>query len=151
MSLLGLDIGTTGCKVIVFDHEGRILGQGAREYAIHFPHPGWAEQDAERVWQVAWEALSEAVSRARRDPPRALALSVQGEAVIPVDVEGRALRPAILGMDTRTAAQNAWLGERFGAEALFRRTGMPLHTINTLPKLLWLQQNEPGLWRTANR
>lgn len=46
MSLIGLDVGTTGCKAIVFDHMGRILGQGAREYAIAFPCPGWAEQDA---------------------------------------------------------------------------------------------------------
>jgi xylulokinase len=155
MSLIGLDIGTTGCKAIVFDYRGHILGQGAREYAIDFPHPGWAEQDAEQVWQMAWEALAEAVSQTRQEsprqePPRALALSVQGEAIIPVDAQGRALRPAILGMDTRTAQENDWLAGRFGAEALFARTGMPLHTINTLPKLLWLQRHEPDLWRTAS-
>jgi len=151
MSLIGLDIGTTGCKAIVFDAEGRILGQAAREYAVSVPHPHWAEQDAERVWQLAWEALLEAVHGARQDPPVALALSVQGEAVIPVDGEGRALRPAILGMDTRTGAENEWLAGRFGAEDLFQRTGMPLHTINTLPKLLWLQRHEPEVWASAHQ
>ena len=96
MSLIGLDIGTTGCKAIVFDGSGKVLGQGAREYPISFPRPGWAEQDAERVWELAWQALWEAVTSVQMDPPVALALSVQGEAVIPVDREGRALRPAIL-------------------------------------------------------
>jgi xylulokinase len=151
MSLIGLDIGTTGCKAIVFSSEGKILGQGAREYSILTPHPNWAEQDAEQVWRLAWDALREAVATAGDDPPQALALSCQGEAVIPVDEKGAALRPAILGMDTRTDAENDWLAERFGAENLFNRTGMPMHTINTLPKLLWLQRNEPEIWKTAQQ
>jgi xylulokinase len=151
MSLIGLDIGTTGCKAIVFSKEGKILGQGAREYPILTPHPNWAEQDAENVWRMAWDALSEAVKGTDGDPPLALALSCQGEAVIPVGGAGRALRPAILGMDTRTDSENEWLAERFGAETLFNRTGMPMHTINTLPKLLWLQGHEAKIWKTAHQ
>lgn len=153
MSLIGLDVGTTGCKAIVFDVDGRILSKAAREYAVLFPGADRAEQDAEMVWQLAWTALSEAVNAApaRSDPPMALALSVQGEAVIPVDQEGTALCPAILGMDTRTGAENAWLVEQFGADALFQRTGMPVHTINTLPKLLWLKEHEPEVWKAAEQ
>ncbi len=151
MSIIGLDIGTTGCKAIVFSHEGNILGQGAREYAIQTPQPDWAEQDAEQVWQLAWEALREAVASVTDDPPLALALSCQGEAIIPIDGAGRPLRPAILGMDTRTGAENRWLAEKFGAETLFNRTGMPLHTVNSLPKLLWLQRHEPELWQRADQ
>jgi len=155
MSLIGLDIGTTGCKAIVFDEQGRILGQAAREYPILTPLPFWAEQDAEEVWQKGWDALGQAVASAamavQGDLPVALALSVQGEAVTPVNGEGRALRPTILGMDTRTGAENEWLKERFGAEALFSRTGMPVHTVNTLPKLLWLKEHEPDVWRAADQ
>jgi xylulokinase len=151
MSLIGLDIGTTGCKAIVFDETGQILGQAAREYGIGTPRPHWAEQDAEQVWQLAWESLRAAVAQAQDNPPVALALSCQGEAVIPVDVSGRALRPAILGMDTRTTAENDWLADKFGAAELFNRTGMPLHTINTLPKLLWLQRHEPELWQSTHQ
>jgi xylulokinase len=140
----------------VFSTGGDILGQSAREYPILSPHVGWAEQDAEQVWQLALEALGEAVTVARHDwpsgsAPVALALSVQGEAVVPVDEEGRPLRPAILGMDTRTEVENEWLRENLGAEVLFRRTGMPVHTINTLPKLLWLQRHEREIWRRAHQ
>lgn len=151
MSIIGLDVGTTGCKAIVFSDDGNIIGQAAREYPIHTPRPDWAEQDAEEVWQLAWEALGEAVAAARHDPPVSLALSVQGEAVIPVSEDGRPLRPAILGMDTRTGAENKWLADSFGGEELFQRTGMPLHTVNTLPKLLWLQRNEADVWQQASQ
>ncbi|WP_298982538.1 FGGY-family carbohydrate kinase [Caldilinea sp.] len=151
MSLIGLDIGTTGCKAMIFAQDGRVLAQARREYAVQTPQPGWAEQDAEQVWALAWQCLRETATQATDDPPVALALSCQGEAVIPVDRRGRALRPAILGMDTRTTAENAWLSETLGADALFQRTGMPLHTINTLPKLLWLQRHEPELWREAHQ
>ena len=147
MSLLGLDIGTTGCKAMLFAVDGRVLGQARREYTIQTPQPGWAEQDAEQVWRLARELLRVVIAAASVDPPVALALSCQGEAVIPVDAKGVALRPAILGMDTRTTAENAWLVQTFGAEELFLRTGMPVHTINTLPKLLWLQRHEPAIWR----
>ena len=151
MSIIGLDIGTTGCKAIVFSRDGDILGQAAREYAVLTPQPDWAEQDAEEVWQLARAALGEAVAAAGGDPPVALAISCQGEAVIPVDGEGRALRPAILGMDTRTGAENEWLAGQFGAEELFSRTGMPVNTVNTLPKLLWLQRHEPDIWQSADQ
>ncbi len=151
MSLIGLDVGTTGCKAIVFSEAGHMLGQAAREYGILTPQPTWAEQDAEQVWELAWESLKEAVAPVKDDPPVALALSCQGEAVTPVDATGRAIRQTILGMDTRTAAENDWLVEQFGAENLFNRTGMPTNTVNTLPKLLWLQRNEPDVWQQADQ
>ena len=93
MSLIGLDIGTTGCKAIVFREDGAIIGAASREYRILTPHPGWAEQDAEAVWRLAWACLCEAVASTPGDPPVALALSCQGEAVMPVDANGRPLRP----------------------------------------------------------
>nr|MBP8911985.1 hypothetical protein [Phycisphaerae bacterium] len=60
MSLIGLDVGTTGCKAIIFDPAGRILSQASREYSILTPRANWAEQDAEQVWALAWESLKEA-------------------------------------------------------------------------------------------
>jgi len=149
--MIGLDIGTTGCKAVVFGDDWRILGQDKREYSILTPRTHWVEQDAELVWNLALESLSEAVSRSRSDPPRAMALSVQGEAVIPVDKQGRPLRSAILGMDTRTTEENEWLAKTFGPEMLYNRTGMPIHTMNTLTKLLWLKKNEPAVWKRSHQ
>ena len=151
MHLVGLDIGTTGCKAAIFDDTGALLASASREYPVAVPQPQWAEQDGEEVWRLARESLREAIATAGTREVAAIGLSVQGEAVMPVDKNGRALRPVILGMDSRTGAQNAWLCEKFGAEHLFERTGMPVHTVNTLPKLLWLKQYEPDLWSRADK
>ena len=117
MHFLGLDIGTTGCKASIFDEAGTLLASASREYAVDIPHPNWAEQDAEHVWRLAQESIREAVAAAGTRDIAALGLSVQGEAVMPVDAQGRALRPAILGMDTRTGEQNTWLCEKIRRRA----------------------------------
>lgn len=152
MLLIGLDIGTTGCKASIFNSQGQRLSSASREYSIDIPHPTWAEQDAEEVWSRAKLAIADAYRQlAERPQVFAIGLSVQGEAVIPVDSAGTALRPAILGMDTRTDHQNEWLRQRFGADFLYQHTGMPVHTINTLPKLIWLKENEPRIWDKASQ
>ena len=149
MSVIGLDIGTTGCKAAVFNDEWKIVASASREYPVLTPHPYWAEQDADLVWRLALEVSAQVAGQSKGDPPKAMALSVQGEAVIPVDAKGRPVRHAILGMDTRSTTENEWLAKTFGPEALFERTGMPMHTMNTITKLLWLQQNEPRIWEGA--
>ena len=151
MNLLGLDIGTTGCKAILFDSDGKLLAKAAREYPVDIPHLQWAEQDLKNVWRLAQEAICEAIATARVTEIAAIGLSVHGEAVTPVDERGHPLRPTILGMDTRTSLENDWLRERFGGKALFQRTGMPIHTVNTLPKLLWIKENEPEIWKNASK
>ncbi len=118
-SLLGLDIGTTGCKAIIFDSDGTLLAKASREYAVDIPQPQYAEQNIETVWELAQQAIREAVSAAHLKTIDAIALSVHGEAVTPIDEIGRALRPTILGMDTRTGLQNDLLRERFGSESSF--------------------------------
>jgi xylulokinase len=150
-NLIGLDVGTTGCKAVVFDEDGSLLAAAAREYPVKLPRPTWAEQDIEAVWNLALESTGEAIAAAGVRDVAAVGLSVHGEAVTPVDAELQPLRPTILGMDTRTGPQNAWLRERFGAQALFERTGMPIHTINTLPKLLWIREHEPETWAAADQ
>ena len=85
MTLIGLDVGTTGCKAIAFDTGGTILGQGFREYGVTCDAPAKAEQDAEQVWSLTREALREAMAKSGRKDFRALSVSVQGDAIIPVD------------------------------------------------------------------
>ncbi|KPK13584.1 MAG: hypothetical protein AMJ56_01685 [Anaerolineae bacterium SG8_19] len=151
MFLIGLDIGTTGCKASLFSADGHLKASAGREYNVNMPHPDWAEQDADCVWQLAQDVLSQVLTTAGESKVAAIGLSVQGEAVTPVDEAGHPLRPMILGMDTRTVEQNKWLVKQFGKRELFEHTGMPVHTINTLPKLLWLKQNEPEIWQQAYR
>ena len=150
MKLIGLDLGTTGCKAIIFDVEGGILGQAFREYGVICDASRKAEQDAERVWSLTKEALREATAKAGANDIRALSISVQGDAIIPVDRDFRALHPAILGMDYRSAPQAEQCAKIQGAFALFVRTGMRPHPINALTKVLLLREMAPEVFeRTA--
>jgi len=152
MFLMGLDIGTTGCKASVFTTSGSLVASASREYNINIPHPTWAEQDAMQVWQLAQQTMQEAYLKSgAKEKIISIGLSCQGEAVVPVDNGYQPLRPVILGMDTRTDAQNEWLRQEFGNAALFQMTGMPIHTVNTLPKLLWIKEHEPEIWHKASK
>lgn len=156
MLLLGIDVGTTGCKVALFDDEGTLHHSTSREYTVLTPRANWAEQDVEGVWHLIKDALMEIIAKSTEDAAcgediTAIGLSVQGEAVVPVDASGQSLRNAILGMDMRTGEQNDQLREIIGSRRIFDHTGLPLHTINTLPKLMWLKAYEPHIWRLADK
>jgi xylulokinase len=149
MDLIGLDIGTTGCKAIIFDVQGKPLGQAFRDYGTICDQPAKAEQDAEAVWRLAKDALREAVLASGVKDICALSVSVQGDAIIPVDAQFRALHPAILGMDYRSAPQAAACAEQFGDFSLFQLTGMRAHPMNSLAKVLFLREREADVFARA--
>jgi len=153
--LIGLDVGTTGCKAVVFSDTGAVLGSSYREYGIQADAFGKAEQDPELVWslcQVVLKASVEAVGDGKgSEPIVALGLSVQGDAIIPLDDTGSALFPAILGMDYRSASQAEACASRFGGRDLFLKTGMRPHAMNSLCKAIWYKDTYPELWKRTAR
>ena len=149
MSLLGLDVGTTGCKAIAFDLEGKPLAQAYREYPLLHPQPGFSELDTEYLWQSVTEVLKEVNHEVRSDPAQALSVSCQGEAVTAVDGEGTALCNFSVSFDHRTIPQCLWWREHLGAKRLFEITGMPLHAMYTINKIMWYKQNQPAMFGRA--
>lgn len=140
MRICSVDVGTTGTKVIIFDEEGRILSMAFREYPVICPRDGWAEQDAGKVFDIILELMGSCICNAGIRELDAVSLSVQGDAVIPVDKDGKALCSAILGMDTRSAPQAGWCDQKMGAYHIFSKTGMRPHPINSETKIMWIQQ-----------
>lgn len=151
MHLIGLDIGTTGCKALLVDPASGVVARAFREYGIDSDSQGKAEQDAGQVWELSCAVLREALAAGGNPPVKALSLSVQGDAVIPVDAAGRALYPALLGMDYRSQALLPDCAERFDGFDLFRRTGMRPHPINAFLKMLWLQRERREVFAAADR
>jgi len=150
MSLLGIDVGTTGAKAIVFGLDGAALGQGYREYPHIFPRPGWVEMDSDEVWSATQEAIAEAVSRAgRRDQVKALAVSSQGEGITPLAPDGKALANTIVSFDSRTTPQSQWWERQFGKRKLFEITGLPLSPMYSINKIMWWRDNQPQLFARA--
>jgi xylulokinase len=152
MSLLGLDIGITGCKAVAFSVTGEMLGQAYREYPLYQPQPGWMELDPAEVWGSVKTVIRE-VTAAIPGPPavRALSIATHGESVIPMGADGRPLGRFITALDTRAAEETRWWGEHVGKERIFRITGMPLHPMYTANKLMWLRNHDPATFKAARR
>ena len=147
MAVIAIDLGTTGCKAALFEGS-RMLGWAYRHLSYTSPEDGWAEQDAEAVWRLVDQTVRQALSVCETAPPvEAIGVSVQGDAVIPIDHEGHALQPAILGMDTRSAQEAADLQEQFGRGQLYSLTGMPCEPLNAVTKMAWLVRNHPEMRR----
>jgi xylulokinase len=151
MSLLGLDIGITGCKAVAFSLTGEMLAQAYREYPLYQPHPGWMELDPDEVWDAVRDVIRHVTQAIPGDPVRALSVSTHGESVVPLDAGGRHLCRFITALDTRAAEQTEWWGEQLGKDRLFQVTGMPLHPMYTVNKLMWLRQNQPDIFAGARR
>jgi len=148
--LLGIDVGTTCVKAAIFSPDGDMKSEASDEYGIDQPHPGWAEQDGERVFSLMCEVIRRAAMQHGR-AVKALSLSVQGDAVTAVDAHMRPLLPFQLGMDYRCNQQAEAYAEEFGALPLFQKTGMRPHPINTLCKIRWITENRPDVACSAAR
>ncbi len=146
---MGLDVGTTGCKAAVFSQEGQMLSYSYREYPLLHPREGWSELDSIKLWHSIEQVVRDAALKANEDPVTAVSVSVQGEAVVPVDKKGEPLNNFVVTFDDRTIAQARWWEERMGRKRIFKITGMPLHPMYSICKIQWFRKNMPGLYRKA--
>ena len=143
MSLVGIDVGTTGVKAVRISETGEVLARHEEEYPLSIPQPGWAEQDPEDWWRASERAL-DAVGR---DGP--VGLTGQMHGLVLLDAADRVLRPAILWNDQRTGAECAEIEERVGFERLVALTGNRALPGFTAPKLVWVRKHEPEVWSQA--
>ena len=141
MSYLAIDVGTTGCKAKVIDPAGCIMSSAYREYPLIHPRPGWSELDPELVWRQVKDTIREAAAHAKGNI-RALAVSAQGEAVVPLDRQGRVLDHSMVTFDTRADEVLPMLMARYSRAEIFNLTGMPPSGMYTLGKLLWLKERK---------
>ena len=148
--ILGLDVGTSGCKAIVFDRDWHVVASSHRRYDLTRVGEGGYELDAEAVWTSVREAVAEARGRAGGSLD-AVAVSALGDVIIPLDGSGMPVRPCILDFDPRGKEEIRDFVAGFGQERLFEITGMPPLHINSLAKILWLRENEPRTYRQVRR
>ena len=150
--LLGIDVGTTSLKAVLFDADGAILSQASQEYPTAYPHPNWAEQDPDDWWRAACAILPKIIADAGADPRAIAGIGVSGQApsVVPVGRDAAALRPALLWLDRRSEDQCAWLRERVGAAAIAGVNGGRIDPYYLAPKWLWVHDHEPEIYRETH-
>ena len=151
MSLLGIDVGTTGCKAAAFSRDGRCLAIAYREYATIYPEPGRAELDSRQVLEEVWQTVAEVAGQTQDDPISALSVSTMGEAMTPVSMDGTILGNCILMSDERGTEYSDQLAEQMGQQAFYEINANILGRSYSLPKLLWLRDNQRQLYQRAEK
>lgn len=151
MSLMGVDVGTSSCKAVAFDCQGRVLASASREYQPVFLSRGRVEAEPGTFWRAATAAIAEAAAQTEDDPVEALAISSHGESFMPVDARGQALSPWILNADTRAAEEVGDWVARFGRDRTFAITGTVVQPAFPLLKLQWLRRHQAQVFASAAR
>lgn len=149
MYILGIDLGTTGCKSILFSKLGKIIAESYIEYPLIYTKEGYIEQDADLWWSLVKKVIRDTVKSSEVAPNEIAALSVssQGIAFVAVDKEGKTLCNAISWLDTRATAQSDFLQENFGDKTIFERTGKRISPNYSLSKIMWLKENRQDIYR----
>ncbi len=149
-----LDQGTTGTRFMLFDTTGAVVSAAYREHRQHFPRPGWVEHDPLEIWRNAGLVVKEALARAgvRAGQLAAIGITNQRETVVLWErATGRPVAPAIVWQDTRTQAVCEGLIRRGLSSTIRRKTGLPITTYFSGPKLRWLLDQNASLRRRAER
>lgn len=148
---LGIDLGTSGVKVVLIDDRQELLDQATVPLTVSRPHPLWSEQDPEAWWRATDAAVAELRRRRPKDMSgvRAIGLSGQQHGATLLDGRDRVLRPAILWNDGRSGAECAELERR--APEMRRITGNAAMPGFTAPKLLWVARHEPDIFARIAR
>lgn len=143
---LGIDIGTSGCKVAAFDDAGSLCGFSAREYNVSFTPEGGVELDSAAVVEHCLAAIR-SVTGGGIPPVRALSIASQGEAFTAVGADGQPLCNAMVSSDTRSQAYVDLGVAGLDAQRLYEITGHTAHPMFTLYKLMWLREHRPDVWK----
>ncbi|MBQ2757103.1 MAG: xylulokinase [Clostridia bacterium] len=141
--VIGIDVGTSGTKSVLFDTNGEIVAGATAEYPLLTPQNGWAEQEPEWWWEATVKTLGEITKAACDGEIAGLGLSGQMHSLVLLDDACRVIRPAILWCDQRTAHECAEIEALIGRERLIEITANPALTGFTASKIMWVKNHEP--------
>ncbi len=148
MRFLGIDVGTGGTRTLVVDTEGRVTASATVEHVpFASAQTGWAEQDPHDWWRAATLAVRQVLRQESAEEIGAIGFSGQMHGAVLLDARDEVLRSSIIWCDQRTGAQCVAITDKIGAERLIQLTCNPALTGFTLPKLLWVREFEPEIWR----
>ncbi|MCR5775377.1 MAG: carbohydrate kinase, partial [Lachnospiraceae bacterium] len=143
MKIAGLDIGTTGCKLTVFDEKGRELGRAYREYPVK-RNVGGHEIDSTALLESVYAVIREIAGE--HSDIAGIGITSFGETFVMTDEEGKPLAPAMLYTDPRGAGECAELKEMLGEKHIAEITGVTPHEMYGLPKIIWQKRNNPEIY-----
>lgn len=146
--VIGIDLGTSATKTVLFDEKGTTVASASREYDLLQPHNGWAEQNPADWYDAAIETLSKVVADSGVDKNNIVSIGISGQmhGLVMLDEECNVLRPSILWCDQRTGKECDELTEMLSRDKLIEITANPALTGFTASKILWVKNNEPEIF-----
>lgn len=144
--LIGIDLGTSGTKTVLFDQEGTVIKSKTIEYPLYQEKNGWAEQDPADWWNAAKDTLKDVVSAVNPADIAGIGIAGQMHGLVMLDKDGKVLRRSIIWCDQRTGKECQEITEKVGKERLIEITANPALTGFTASKILWVKNNQPEIY-----
>lgn len=148
--LLGIDVGTSACKVAAFTPDGAVKAQASRAYQVYHPEAGWAEQEPGEWWEAICEAIGQVLRLVKPSDICGIGVDGQSWSAVPISREGHVMARTPIWMDTRAKDICARMEAELGEE-IFQCSGNPFQPSYTTPKLLWFKRERPELFRYADK
>ena len=149
--LMAADIGTSGCKLTVFNLEGEVVSTYLGEYNTYYPETGYAEHEVRDWWEAICQGVKYFKNEAGINTDEIGAIGVDGLswAALPVDKNGNPLRRAMIWLDRRAEKQAEWMKKSLGEDKLINVNGNPVDPAYITPKMLWIKENEPEIYKNT--
>lgn len=147
----GIDAGTTGATVMIFDKDGNIMSSGYSEYKTKHPHPGWVDQDMHELWEGICIASKTATKKFKGNLEDVVSIGVSSQrgSFVPVDENWNPLMDAIVWSDGRATKETKWIEDEIGTDEYYRISGLLPSSLWVYPKLKWLKDNETEIYNKA--
>jgi len=146
---LGIDIGTTSSKAVAFSPEGEVIASYSFDYQMHHPEPGRSEQNPDEIFHAVLNGIDKAVHEMSSQIPLFISFSAAMHSVIAVDDKGNLLSQCIIWADNRADLIAQKLRNSEKGQQFYRTSGVPVHSMSPLCKLLWFKENEQEIFNTA--
>lgn len=151
--LMGIDIGTSACKIAVFDPDGKVISQSTKEYKVYYPEQGSVEQNPEEWWMAVCEGIRDLTHSGSIDTRNIAGIGIDGQSwsAIPVDKNGKVLHNTPIWMDTRAHEICKNVIEKIGSDRIFDVSGNSFEPTYSTPKILWFKEKHPEIYKNTYR
>lgn len=151
MYYIGIDLGTSSCKMLLVNEKGTVINSVTEEYPVYFPHPTWSEQNPLDWWNACILGIQRLIADYDKSLISSIGVTGQMHGLVILDKNDEIIRPAILWNDARTSKQVDYLNNTIGKKALSKYTANIAFAGFTAPKLLWMKENEPKLFSRISK
>lgn len=151
--MLGVDIGTSGCKTVILSRNGAVIGNSSKGYKTYHPRAMWAEQKPEDWYESFKHTVKSVLAKTDIQRKNIVSIGIDGMMNGPtfLDEKGKIVRPSIIWMDQRSTSQERWLTEKIGEEKILNNVCSSLTPTSLLPKILWVKENQPKIWEKTHK